>query len=499
MATFNFKQNIRICLLATALVTTGVLFSHCAPKEFSQESFAPANIIPTISGISANGGTSLYCSISGGCSLTVTGSNFYDGASVYVGPYECTDQVISSTHDRIDCVVGPGKSGVFQVSVVNRDTRASAIDPSVTDPTTLNFSYASFLYLGVQDSPGRVYGYAQNPETGALLSIVGSPFSVASNNQTYGTVISPNNRFLYAANVSTGTISAYRINSVTGALSSIAAPIASGAASPNGLFFHPSGNYLYVTNQGGNSVSAFSVATDGTLTAVAGSPFSAGTASTLNGIVVHPSGNFVYVASMGGSGGVVGYSVDSSTGALTLIPGSPFSNTNGGFANTGDGITVHSNGNWLYMGLVNRSRVAAFTIDTTTGALTGLGTPVLNNSTSGYTDNGGSGANISPDGLFFYGTAFSTNSAHPKKVIAYSIDQSTGELTLASDADAGGGPNDVRVDTNGTFAYTCNSANTPSVSAYSRNPITGALTPLVVRDYAIPTSNYGPGIMVIQR
>jgi 6-phosphogluconolactonase (cycloisomerase 2 family) len=151
------------------------------------------------------------------------------------------------------------------------------------------------------------------------------------------------------------------------------------------------------------------------------------------------------------------------------------------------------------MGLVNQKRVAAFTIDKTTGVLTGLGTPVLNNSTTGYTDNGGSGANISPDGLFFYGTAFSTTAAHPKKVIVYAIDQLTGDLTLSSEADAGGGPNDVRVDTNGLFAYTCNSANNPSVSAFSRNTSTGALTPLSVRDYAIPTSNYGPGIMVIQK
>jgi len=491
------KKLISLSFLLPVLIL--FLFTNCSLKEFAQDSFAPANITPVISSISANGGGALYCSISGGCSLTVRGSDFYPGASVFVGPYECTDQVISDDHKQIDCVVGPGKSGVFQVTVINVDTHQSAIDPAITDPTSLNFSYASFLYLGVQDSPGKVYGYAQNPETGALLSIVGSPFSIGANNQTYGTVISPNNRFLYAANVSSGTISTFRINSITGALSAVGTPVSSGASSPNGLFFHPTGNFLYVTNQGGNSVSAFAVAGDGTLTAVPGSPFAAGGPTLLNGIVVHPDGNFLYVASMGGAGGVVGYSIDATTGALTLIPGSPFSNTNGGYNNTGDGITIHPNGNWLYMGLVNRKRVAAFTIDKTTGVLTGLGTPVLNNSTTGYTDNGGSGANISPDGLYFYGTAFSTTAADPKKVIVYAIDQTTGDLSLSSDADAGGGPNDVRVDTNGLFAYTCNSANSPSVSAYSRNPSTGALTPLAVRDYAIPTSNYGPGIMVIQK
>ena len=488
-----------LTFFSVSTIATVIAFSNCSPKEFLQESFAPSYVTPVISSVSANGGGSLYCSISGGCSLTINGDYFYQNAKVYIGGYECINSAVSANNKQITCTVGPGKSGVFQISVVNADGKVSKFDESINDTSALNFSYASFLYVGVQDSPGRVYGYAQNPETGALLSIVGSPFSVATHNQTYGTVISPNNQFLYAANVSTGTITAYRINSVTGALSLIGAPVSSGATSPNGLFFHPNGNFLYVTNQGGNSVSGFSVASDGTLTAIAGSPFAAGGPSSLNGIVVHPNGNFLYVASMGGSGGVVGYSIDSTTGALTLIPGSPFSNTNGGFNNTGDGITIHPNGRWLYMGLVNRRRVAAYDIDSVTGALVGIGTPALNNSTTGYIDNGGSGANISPDGLHFYGTAFSTNAADPKKVITYLIDQTTGDITLAADADAGGGPNDVRVDVNGTFAYTCNSANSPSISAYSRNPATGLLTALSPRDIAIPTSNYGPGIMVIQK
>lgn len=467
-------------------------------KSFINESFAPSTALAKVSSITANGGGALYCSISGGCPLIVTGSDFYNGAKVYLGPYACNNVVVSADHTQISCVASAGKSGVFDISVINKDGKASIFDPAI-DPLNLKFSYASFLYVGVQDSPGKVYGYAQNPETGALLTITGSPFTVPTHNQTYGTVLSPNNQFLYAANVSSGSISVFSITAATGRLNAVGAPVSSGAASPNGLYFHPSGNYLFVTNQGGNSVSSFTVAADGTLTPVAGSPFSAGTATSLNGLVVDPSGHYLYVASMGGSGGVVGYAIDDTTGVLSLLAGSPFKNLNGGFNNTGDGITIHPNGHWLYVGLVNQKRVAAFDINPSTGTLTGIGTPILNNSTTGYTDNGGSGANISPDGLYFYGTAFSTTAAHPKKIIVYSIDQVTGDLTLASEADAGGGPNDVRVDTNGIFTYTCNSSNVPSISAYSRNSATGALTPLIPQDILIPTTNGGPGIMVIQK
>lgn len=495
----NYRFTTGVSFSAGILALAFMTIFSCAPKEFSGDSFAPSSIKPVISSITANGGSSLYCSISGGCSLTVTGHNFYDRAKVYIGSYECTNAVVSADHQKIDCTVGAGKNGVFQIKIVNLDGNVSLFDSAISDTSTLNFSYASFLYLGVQDSPGKVYGYAQNPQTGQILSIVGSPFSVSGNNQTYGVVISPNNHFLYAANVSSGTISVYSINSVTGTLSPVGTPVSSGASSPNGLFFHPSGKYLYVTNQTGNSLSAFSVATDGTLTAISGSPFSAGTATTLNGVVVHPNGNYLYAASMGVSGGVVGFSIDSTTGALTLLAGSPFSNTSGGINNTGDGITIHPNGNWLYMGLVNQKHVAAFSIDKTTGVLTGIGTPALNNSNSGYNDDGGSAVNVSADGKFLYGTAFSKTASDPKKVIVYSINQTTGEPTYSSEVDAGGGPNDVRLDVNGTFAYTCNSANSPSISAYSRDATSGVLTPLATRDYSIPTSNYGPGIMVIQK
>ena len=485
---------------SVALASFLFWLTQCSKADFENTSYAPSNVRAMIKSVLSNGTSSLYCSISGGCSLSITGTDFYPGAKVFIGPYECTGAAVSDDHTSIDCTVGDGKSGVFPVSVVNLDGKASEFDTSIADPTVLNFSYASFLYLGVQDSPGTVYGYAQNPVTGALLSIIGSPFSIGSGaNSTYGTVISPNNRFLYSANVGSNSISVYSINAVNGRLTAVGAPVAAGVGGPNGLFFHPSGNFLYVSSFNSANMAGFSVAADGSLTPIAGSPFSTGTATIMNGIVVHSSGNFLYTASMNGSGGVVGFSIDSLTGALTLLAGSPFLNTNGGFNNTGDGITIHPNGRWLYMGLVSQRRVAAFDIDQNTGLLTGIGTPALNNATTGYTDNGGSGANISPDGLYFYGTAFSTNAADPKKVIVYLIDQTIGDLTLSSEADAGGGPNDVRVDTNGIFAYTCNSMNTPSVSAYSRNASTGALTPLSPRDVAIPTGNGGPGIMVIQR
>lgn len=467
--------------------------TQCQKKE----GFGPS-LPAVIKSITANNGGALYCSISGGCPLTITGENFADNAKIYVGPYPCSSQSINSTKTQIDCMIGPGQSGVYNVTVKNGGVQDSVLDPSITNPTSLQFSYASFLYIASQETPGKVYAYAQHPTTGALLTINGSPFSITGHNSSYGVVIHPNNRFLYTANVSSNTVSVYAITPQTGALTAVGVPVPSGSTLPNGLFFHPSGRFLYVTNQTGNSVSAFNVAENGTLTAITGSPFATG-ALTINGVVVTSDGKFLYVASQDGNGGVVGFTIDQESGSLTLI-GAPFVNNLGGDTqNPGDGITIHPNGHWLYMGLVGKKKMAAWSIDATTGGLTPIEAPIMNNSTTGYPDLGGSASTVSKDGRFLYGTAFSKTGTDPKKIIVYAIDQTTGGLTRSSEIDTGGGPNDVRLDTNGLYAYTCNTMNPPSISSYSVNVSTGALSALSPRDYGIPAPASGPGIMVMQR
>lgn len=152
------------------------------------------------------------------------------------------------------------------------------------------------------------------------------------------------------------------------------------------------------------------------------------------------------------------------------------------------------------MGLVNVHKISVWSIDQTTGVLTPVEAPIINNEPTPFNDNGGSASTVSDDGLFLYGTAFSTNAADPKKIVTYAIDQTTGGLTRVSNVSTGGGPNDVRIDTTGNFAYTCNSRNPASVSAFSVNKVTGALSPLTPSDYTIPGAPAsGPGIMVIQR
>src|SRR5438046_2383698 len=110
-------------------------------------------------------------------------------------------------------------------------------------------------------------------------------------------------------------------------------------------------DFIYVNNNGRpNFISAFQVASDGTMTPVPGSPFPTGgsggvcfdIASTKT---IHPHGGFLYATNWS-SGSVSGFSV-ASDGSLTPVPGSPFPTSPGG---NPIGVASSSNAEFLFVG-----------------------------------------------------------------------------------------------------------------------------------------------------
>src|SRR2546430_3980994 len=138
-------------------------------------------------------------------------------------------------------------------------------------------------------------------------------------------------------------------------------------------------DFVYVNNnsQGPNSVSAFSVGSDGALTSVSGSPFLTGGTGIGGGqltnriAVTTIPGNFLY-ASNDGSNNISGFSIDNTTGALKAVPGSPFAAgaLPGGNASSFT-LAVDPIGQFLYVGTFNisASNITAFKI-LSDGALT---------------------------------------------------------------------------------------------------------------------------------
>jgi 6-phosphogluconolactonase len=175
--------------------------------------------------------------------------------------------------------------------------------------------------------------------------------------------VNPSGRFLYTAiddPTGTGGVFAFTIDSA-GALTAVpGSPFAlPGQAGSNSQPFGivDTGSYVYVALSATNQVAAFSIVSGtGALTPVPGSPFSAGATPTT---LVFAS-KFLYgLNSLDGT--ISGYSIDLNNGVLTPLSGSPFSIV-------GASMATDSLGQYLYVS--GPTGIQAFSISFNSGALT---------------------------------------------------------------------------------------------------------------------------------
>ncbi len=91
------------------------------------------------------------------------------------------------------------------------------------------------------------------------------------------------------------------------------------------------GRFLFISDEDNGQTSAYTIdRSSGAITVVAGSPFAGGGA----GATVDRTGNFLYVGNTGPntSQGVYAFQINQTTGALTLVSGSPFPSGNSPFS-----------------------------------------------------------------------------------------------------------------------------------------------------------------------
>lgn len=136
------------------------------------------------------------------------------------------------------------------------------------------------------------------------------------------------------------------------------------------------GNFVYTNDDipGPNTVSGFSVASSGALTPVPGSPFlTGGSGSTgffaSNRVKATTGGGFVF-ASNSLSNDVSVFTVDTTTGGLTLVPGSPFP-TGGSVDHRGIALSATPNGKFLVAANSGSSNLTVFSV-AGSGALTAI-------------------------------------------------------------------------------------------------------------------------------
>ena len=156
----------------------------------------------------------------------------------------------------------------------------------------------------------NISGFA-NDGTGALTAVPGSPFAVPG--QPFGIAATHDNKFLYVTQFQNNQISSFIISPASGVLTAMACPtIPATDVQPMKIVINPAGTLLYTANQVG-SVSGFTInATTGCLTLISTTP----TDTVARGITIDQSGQFLYVVT--GGGGIDAFSIGA-TGALTRL------------------------------------------------------------------------------------------------------------------------------------------------------------------------------------
>ena len=316
-----------------------------------------------------------------------------------------TDDTLSTY--RIDATTGamqavgtPTTTGTSPYATVGVETYYSGV---------LAFMYPRqyVVFVSNEDS-NDVSAFAVNSATGALTAVPGSPFAAGTDPKAmalYGSGA------LYVANARSNNISAYSIDQGTGAL----APLSPGAStiatgnSPTSVVVVPGASVVYVANHGGsNNISAFS--TD--LTPVPGSPFPAG--GNPLGLAVGGGGKFLYTANPDAKNpSISGLRIDPTTGVLSPLTGSPFPLPVSHY------MATDQTGTYLYV--TSGANVVGYGINATTGALRPLpGFPVAAG-VNAYS------VSVDPTNQFLYVT-----NDGAANVSGFTLDASTGALTPMS-------------------------------------------------------------------
>lgn len=355
----------------------------------------------TTSGSSTSPGTgALFVATQGDSSVTAFSIDLTEGKLSTNGSGLATGSVPSAMllapSGNVLFLANSGTNDISAYTVKSDGTltAAGSSQPAGMTPLSLAIDSAGhFLFVanqGLQADPASSTISVFAVQDATLTAVPGSPFPAIAPGAPSGTgpagvAVTPDGKFLYVANQFDSTVTAYSVDAAGVLTRGLTLPV---GTTPSALTITPDGGFLYVANS--STVSAFAICNqvltscgdptspDGSLTPIAGSPYSAGLGPAA--IVVAPSGKFLYVVNRL-SNQISQYKISTGSGELTPNTQAAIStgaNPVSATIRKGTAAVAATGGirDFLYVANLGGSSISVYSFDSTVGTLGLVGSPV---------------------------------------------------------------------------------------------------------------------------
>jgi len=386
--------------------------------------------------------------------------------------FAINSEAILPTISFLDPTCAPVGAQAFTLAVFGSNFLPSSVVKWNGNDRPTTFISSSQLTAQIPGSDTAVTGMAGitvfNPPPGGGTSNSSALTISTGGVNPQSVAVDPSGKFAYVADAGcagSSVLSMYTISASTGVLTSIGSLLTRDQDVPYSLAVHPSGKFVYLGNSGSRDdvgqVSMYSLnATTGALTSIG---YVNAFIDPLS-LAVHPSGKFAYVTNgytsqFGKFASVIDiYTIDATTGVLSGVG----ETTAGLSTSIPTSIAIDPSGKVAYVANSGSDSVSMYTINAITGDLTFLGSIAAQSSPNSIA--------IHPSGKFAYVANSGSND-----VSMYSIDNTRGTLTFLGSIAAQSSPNSIAIHPSGKFAYVTNSGSN-DVSMFSIDAATGALT-----------------------
>lgn len=350
--------------VAASMIAASIL-NGCS-GGMSRSTMAPAAIISSFAMVSN----------SGSGSISVFGvSPSGDLSQIPESPFPAGAGAEFMALDSVHKILFVSNQNSNNLSVFSVNTSTGNLSPVPGSPfaTGLNphgvavDAAGKFVFVGNQDD-NTISVFSINATNGALTPVSGSPFFAGS---PFGLTVNPAGTFLFVNNINSNTVSGFQIDSISGALNIVPGASFATGQTPIAITADPNGKFLYVGDHMQDTISAFNVdPASGALTRTSG-PTAASQGCTVSchdslrplRIAIDPADKFAYVTNVGGNS-VSAFSL--SNGALFPVS-APVATGQHPF-----GVALDPSGNFLYV--VNKvdNNISAYAVNPGTGMFSPL-------------------------------------------------------------------------------------------------------------------------------